>query len=466
MSVLRLIIDSMEVEEIAWIEEVFQKYRKNYDILDDLFRKKGINSGQGELKVKGEIYYRPAFFDQTTDLTIHSCGSESYPSNLIASYVPTKQYILSEAQKEELDSRFNAFQVNLKRFEEAVSSAKGFWVEYLHSTTWQNYFNQSPRPTDLVLNFTGQRGDVLGALISEYAQQVVEISKETMFKKIDDAENPNIRQGIISDYFLEVFMDKYYSCSHFEVTICSICGREFLPQCNSEWVNRVPPIFCQFCLNMAFSASTDFYKKIGFSEIERKDNFVKGTRLYAEYFGIIPAVGYQKRKVIQQLFQSGVPIDELILAIKVSSLLPWTETIANLYESWAHFLEEVGLLSKRQRGKGGHQSIASDGHLCLSMGERAICEFLTKNGLVHIKEPMYPIDEKLNPNGLMRGDFEVNGLIIEFAGMMSNPDYALNIKNKSKLAKKFGIPWLKLETTKLDELQDILLFLESKENSK
>jgi hypothetical protein len=78
---------------------------------------------------------------------------------------------------------------------------------------------------------------------------------------------------------------------------------------------------------------------------------------------------------------------------------------------------------------------------------------------------MYPFDKTLNPNGLLRGDFYVDGVIIEFAGMMSNPEYASKMKDKSKLAKKNGIPWLKLETTKLDELQEMIPLIESKKVS-
>ena len=185
-------------------------------------------------------------------------------------------------------------------------------------------------------------------------------------------------------------------------------------------------------------------------------------QIYSDYFGFIPPVGYQKRKVIQQLNQSGIPLTDLVYAIKVSSMLPWTDTVKEMFGSWAHFLEGSGLLSQRQRGKGGHQSIATDGHLCLSMGERAICEFLTKNNIFHDKEPMYPIDEKLNPNGLLRGDFLIDTLIIEFAGMMSNPEYAARMKAKEALAKSRNIPWLKLETSKLDDLDEMLSLIKSK----
>jgi len=213
---------------------------------------------------------------------------------------------------------------------------------------------------------------------------------------------------------------------------------------------------------MGFSGSTEFFHERGFSDKERKRNYIEGVKIYTNYFGFIPIVAIKKRSVLYQLFQSGIDIDELSFAIKVSSLLPFHETAKRLFGSWAHLLEESGLLSQRQRGKGGHQSIASDGHLCLSLGERAICEYLTKNGLVHEKEPKYPYHELLNPNFLLRGDFLVNEIIIEFAGMMSNPDYALRMKDKQKLAKILKIKWLKLEASSLNDLDKMLDKIKSK----
>jgi hypothetical protein len=268
--------------------------------------------------------------------------------------------------------------------------------------------------------------------------------------------------GFISNYFFSIFIEKHFVCEHYEVTKCAICDSNFYPQANSEWVNRVPPIYCEICLTMGFSASTEFNKNFGFTIEERKLNYIKGTQAFADYFGFIPPSNYQKRKVIQQLNKSGIPIEDLSYALKVSSLLPWSETAKRMFGSWAHLLEESGLLQQSQRGIGGHRSVASDGHLCLSMGERAICEFLAKSGIAHEREPMYPFDETLNPNGLLRGDFLIGGLVIEFAGMMSNPDYAERMKAKEKLAKSRNIPWLKLEGSAIVDLNRMLVEIEAR----
>ena len=450
-----------------FVEELFKKYRGNFEKLEALFVKKGFEKPywNAQVKVKGETFYNSYYYEKF-DLTMHTCGISSYPNELGAqgqSNYLSNDYYFSKEQVRELEKIFNNFEINQKLYREAIQNAKGLWIDYLHSVDTQNYLKEEPRrePGEH-LNFTGQYGDVLGMLITGYKNQIVEMVQAPLFKKIEGSTNPQERMSAISRYFLKIFIEKYYQCEHFEPTRCIICESEFYPQANREWVNRVPAIFCGICLTMGFSAHTDFNKKLGFSIEERKSNFIEGIKIYADYFGYIPSVKYQKRKVIQQLNQAGLSQDELAYAMKVSSLLPWTETIKEMFGSWAHLLEESGLLSQRQRGRGGHQSFASDGHLCLSMGERAVCEFLTKNNVVHEREPMYPFDEKLNPNGLLRGDFLVGRLIIEFAGMMSNKDYAARMKTKEKLANSRDIPWLKLETSMLDDLNEMLANINAK----
>ena len=458
----------MDDQAVVIVEELFKKYRANFESLESLFVKKGIElpSVSQSIKVKGEVFYSGVLTQELWDYTMHTCGVKSYP-NQLNGHGQDKYFWnieeLSKEQKLELIKIFKEFEINLEPFNEAISQSKGLWIDYLHSKDVQIYLKEVPRrePGEH-LNFSGQIGDILGMLIPGYKEVIVNLVPTPPFKKIEGTNSPQERMGVISNFFLKLFVDKYYVCDHFEITKCLICESGFYPQTNTEWVNKVPPVFCEICLKMGFSGSTDFYKKLGFTLEERKNNFNLGVQIYSDYFGFIPPVGYQKRKVIQQLNQSGIPLTDLVYAIKVSSMLPWTDTVKEMFGSWAHFLEGSGLLSQRQRGKGGHQSIATDGHLCLSMGERAICEFLTKNNIFHDKEPMYPIDEKLNPNGLLRGDFQIDTLIIEFAGMMSNPEYAARMKAKEALAKSRNIPWLKLETSKLDDLDEMLSLIKSK----
>jgi hypothetical protein len=57
----------------------------------------------------------------------------------------------------------------------------------------------------------------------------------------------------------------------------------------------------------------------------------------------------------------------------------------------------------------------------------------------------------------------VGSVFIEFAGMMSNKEYAERMKQKSKLAKLKNIPWIKVEGSQLENLS--VMLEEIKQNS-
>jgi len=441
------------------VEELFLKYRENYEKLRKLNEKKGKNSSNlsPSVKVLGEEMSSWTLTSEPFDFAIHTCGRKTYPEGLTVNTYFMNHWTfsteLSEAQDKLIRDSYKLLDIDLSIFAEAENQAKGMWIEFIGESRRRRKIS-SP-------NLTGQIGDIMGVLAPNFSEILESVASNKVMKKIEGYD-PQERKGVISDKLLEVFVKENYTCVHFEETECVLCGFTFYPQSQHEWVGLVPPIYCGICLEMGMSASTDFFRKLGFSSEERVTNFTTGIQIYADYFGFIPSVSNQKRTVLSQLFVSGIDIEELNFAMKVSSLLPWKDTVSDLFGSWAHLLEKSGLLSARQRGRGGHQSIASDGHHCLSLGERAICEFLTKNGMVHDKEPMYPQHDVLNPNGLLRGDFLVNGIIIEFAGMMSNSEYADRMAAKQKLAKAAKIGWMKLEASSLNDLSAMLEKIQSK----
>lgn len=444
--------------------KLFTQYRKNYNVLKELYLKENIPFLPYvgcEIKFAGLPMSSGQMNGLLQDRTVHSCGSNSYSKNTEPIFDPfnfRKHWTFTiEPTKEQdvlLNKEFDEIKFDLKEFRKFVA-IKGFWVIYLRETDLKVVqFNYQKPGWENSLVYT--TGDVLAECSVNFVEVVNKILNSREFKTFGGITDSNKIRAIISDRLFEIFINKYFACSHFKVETCLICGDKFYPETETEWVGKVPPVFCGICLEMGFSASTEFFRQLGFSPDERRNNLIEGLQIFVDYFGFIPAVGIQKRKVISQLHNNGIPIEELATAIKVSALLPYTDAAAKEFGSWAHFLNEAGLLNERKSNRGGYQSIATDGHLCLSLGERAICEHLTRNGLVHEKEPLYPYHVKLNPNNLLRGDFLVSGTIIEFAGMMSNPDYASRMIVKQELAKILKLKWMKLEAASLNDLDKML----------
>lgn len=472
----------VEQDSELYIKTKFTEYRNRYSELANYYekKKKPLSLFGKPLVIKGETFTTHALMGNKFDYAFHNCGKTSYPEYLENnSWYQESETYLNTIQKELATKAYSNFVYKAEPFKHEFDNYQGLWTWGISAQTMDEKIDT---------NFTGQFGDYLSLYVKDYLKIVEDLASLKEFKKIEatskseesfiavivgnhNPENesrnlrPSERMGEISKYFMKLFLEENYNCKHFEEKICRLCKEKFFPQMSSEWPGRVPPDYCGICLEMSFSGSTEFFRLMSYSEDERKDNFISGIKTFSEFFGLIPKVGTTKRRLITQLRKSGVSGEDLDLALMASSLLPWHETAKEMFGSWAHLLEAAELLEQRQRGRGGHQSIGSDGHLCLSMGERAICEYLTRKGINHSKEPLYPIDKNFNPNGLLRGDFLVGSIIIEFAGMMSNKEYAERMKQKSKLAKSKGIPWVKVEGSQLEDLDLMLEAIQMQEKS-
>jgi hypothetical protein len=77
------------------------------------------------------------------------------------------------------------------------------------------------------------------------------------------------------------------------------------------------------------------------------------------------------------------------------------------------------------------RSIANDGHVCLSIGEKTIDDLMYAAGIEHTKEPPYP-------EGRMRADFQVGSSLVEYFGLVGDEVYDAKIDLKRGLAAKHG----------------------------
>jgi len=491
------------------VEKVYSKYLLAEGEINARFAKldEKSQSTKNAIKIKNEEYFRrPVLQDFNWDHAIHTCGAKSYPSDLSENWKLNNWNSNIELSKEQQDFLHDAFEElswELSLFDEAVAVAKGLWIDYLYE-----YQRIRKLPS---LNFTGSPGDVLSLFNSEFVKKVSELADTKPLKKInrvyknpadryggisisinvldfikpeelpegvyeelkkrqkaEPAPEPEIekldpldRKRFISSFMLSKFAETHYECRHFEETECLLCETKFFPQGEASWLYILPPFYCNTCLRMSLDSSDDYYQRLNFSVEERKENAVLGVKAFFDVFGFIPPTNFQKRRVIHEYQDQGIELELLSAALKVSALLPKRSLAEELFGSWLHLLNEAELLELTDRGRGGYRSIATDGHICLSLGERTICEYLTKMGVEHHKEPMYPVDKELNPNGLLRGDFEISGAFVEFAGMMQIPAYAERMLGKQKLAKKKKIRWIKLETASQEELEKLFKFVTS-----
>ncbi|MDP3953163.1 hypothetical protein [Microbacterium sp.] len=154
-----------------------------------------------------------------------------------------------------------------------------------------------------------------------------------------------------------------------------------------------------------------------------------------------PLRGPRERHLLQVLTRMLIPRDAEAVFQPSRKQRSWTEWLA---------LAEV--LGEGQRQSRGTWITATDGHLCRSMFERHIDDFMTHYDIAHNPEPQYPYDAGLNPAGL-RADWQLaDGTFVEALGLTGTSEYDQKVERKKALASRFNVPLLLITPADLGRL--------------
>ena len=125
--------------------------------------------------------------------------------------------------------------------------------------------------------------------------------------------------------------------------------------------------------------------------------------------------------------------NERLAVLEVLRRKPTTERVREIFGSWFKALIESGVIgSDSQKMSRGIKCLAKDGHVCLSLGEKTIDDYLHANGIPHDKEPPYPSSN-------YKADFHVLNILIEYFGLTGNPEYDAKTREKQKICKEQNI---------------------------
>jgi hypothetical protein len=208
---------------------------------------------------------------------------------------------------------------------------------------------------------------------------------------------------------------------------CKLCDSSFVedslpfPMLKRLGTNNLD--YCKDCL------IDIIYPNTGRNNLS-KQQIIEYIQKLTSIIKIIPTQGYGEKGELAYLDKS-----ELHQTLKLMQKeKPTTHNVKGLFDnSWLKALIEAGVLENNtRRTSRGTQTIAKDGHVCLSLGEKTIDDFLYKNNIKHEREPHYP-------EGNYRADFLVDDIFIEYFGLKGNIDYDKKIKLKQKLCKKYNI---------------------------
>lgn len=202
---------------------------------------------------------------------------------------------------------------------------------------------------------------------------------------------------------------------------CPLCGQKFiessLPLPCIERLGGFDQLdFCAPCL------SRTVYQNTGNGRAS-KATIIKYLQDLTSIIGRVPP----------QDFGAGITdlhelnSEERVALLRLRMTRPSTKRIRSIYGSWLSALIQSGVLEDgTRRTSRGIQCVAKDGHVCLSLGEKTIDDFFYTRGVHHEKEPRYP-------EGNYRGDFKVGNVLIEYFGLVGNPEYDAKIREKTRI---------------------------------
>jgi hypothetical protein len=213
-----------------------------------------------------------------------------------------------------------------------------------------------------------------------------------------------------------------------EWRICPICANEFHEtSTRAKYLGWNQLDICQPCLDESLHR--------GETDDLSRDEIAQYLRDLAELLERIPPLnfGVPSAKASNLI---GLSTGQRMKILMLLRKRPTMSLVRYHFSSWFQALVEAGVLgSDAKRNSMGTTCVAKDGHLCLSIAEKTIDDFLSQRGIVHAREVPYG-------SGKFRADFVIRETVIEYFGLMDRSDYQLKAETKMEFCKRESIPFI------------------------
>jgi hypothetical protein len=248
-------------------------------------------------------------------------------------------------------------------------------------------------------------------------------------------------------------------CEHPSPVECGLCGDVLEPNLRQNTEYMLPESYCAWCvLVIDYHDETELLYD-GIDEKFLRELMIRSFTRLVDLTGFpywkTPVLTRDLMVEINLRERSSTEAREMAYLL---ACLPKRSKMKTLFETPQHFFHEAGLEQLIPKGKGrGVRSISRCGHLCLSMGEREICEYLHQHSIAHSKEPLYAdLVGKATEFGAMRGDFLAGDIVIEFAGLEGEEAYDVKMNLKQQLANEYGLKLIIISPKDVKDLSNFL----------
>jgi len=230
---------------------------------------------------------------------------------------------------------------------------------------------------------------------------------------------------------------------------CVLCGAEYWEDdLHLGDIERVGSKY-SFCRVCVVTISRPEYRVLTGREPSREQKLADLVEL-SEALGRVPTKTFLRNPALSPSFSEVEA--KRIMEVLVRMALP--DIYEEEFGSWLEALVEAGILETPARRTGyGVECLAQDGHLCASLAENTIDDWLFEHEIPHEREPQYPYDVELSPSGLLRADWKVHDIYVEYYGLDS-PDYLLKAQEKAMLAKRHNLRLIEIYPEDLEALEE------------
>lgn len=216
-----------------------------------------------------------------------------------------------------------------------------------------------------------------------------------------------------------------------EIKVCARCGTKFNEASVRPFLSRSVGYKILYCGDCYFKVLNGAGRPFSMN----RKTMLQKLADFAEVLEAVPTATFYQMPDL-----SDVNEEKQLALITLLFDMPIYATYIESFGSWLKALIDAEILDDgTMRLSRGTQCIAKDGHICLSLAEKTIDDWLSGHNIKHAKEPLYPHHNHLNPSGNKRGDWKVGDVFIEYAGLTDDPDYFARLQEKQKLANELEI---------------------------
>jgi hypothetical protein len=360
----------------------------------------------------------------------------------------------------------------------ALSIYKGFWrlrIQHLESAVyrgdfWPDSSERWGRRYPFELNTIEFLVPGLGQkLVNDFESQNFNVERVREFQLIGFGPNKQMTETKPVDAYeiLKFLIDGIFDsingyrddCEHPSPVECGLCGDVLEPNLRQNTEYMLPESYCAWCvLVIDYHDETELLYD-GIDEKFLRELMIRSFTRLVDLTGFpywkTPVLTRDLMVEINLRERSSTEAREMAYLL---ACLPKRSKMKTLFETPQHFFHEAGLEQLIPKGKGrGVRSISRCGHLCLSMGEREICEYLHQHSIAHSKEPLYAdLVGKATEFGAMRGDFLAGDIVIEFAGLEGEEAYDVKMNLKQQLANEYGLKLIIISPKDVKDLSNFL----------